>query len=159
MKCKIIALGKLKEAYLRAGIEEYKKRMQAFGGLEIIELIDERIPENPSDKEILAIKNREGKKVLSIIKNDEKVIALTLDGMPLTSESLLEKMNEWVTYGASNITFLIGGSLGLSDEVQNRADLKLNFGRMTLPHQLMRLVLAEQIYRVNMINRGSTYHK
>ncbi|MDR0299842.1 MAG: 23S rRNA (pseudouridine(1915)-N(3))-methyltransferase RlmH [Streptococcaceae bacterium] len=159
MKCKIIAVGKLKEAYLRAGIEEYTKRMKAFGGLQIIELSDERIPESPSEKEILAIKAREGEKILAVIKPDEKVVALTLDGKALTSEELSAQMVDWTTYGTSIITFLIGGSLGLSTEVQARADLKLNFGQMTLPHQLMRLVLTEQIYRANMIDRGSTYHK
>jgi 23S rRNA (pseudouridine1915-N3)-methyltransferase len=159
MKCKIIAVGKLKETYLRAGIDEYIKRMKAFGGLEIIELPDERIPEQPSEKEVLAIKTREGKKILAAIKPDEKVVALTLAGKALSSEELSAQLVDWTTYGAPAIVFLIGGSLGLSAEVQARADLCLNFGRMTLPHQLMRLVLAEQIYRANMICRGSVYHK
>ncbi|GAB2027229.1 23S rRNA (pseudouridine(1915)-N(3))-methyltransferase RlmH [Lactovum odontotermitis] len=159
MKTRIIAVGKLKEAYLRAGLEEYSKRMKAFGGLEILELADEKIPENPSEKEIASIKAREGEKILSSIHKGEKVIALTLDGKLLNSEELAAQLSDWLTYGAAGISFIIGGSLGLSREVQARADLELCFGRMTLPHQLMRLVLAEQIYRANMINRGSTYHK
>jgi 23S rRNA (pseudouridine1915-N3)-methyltransferase len=159
MKIRIIAVGKLKESYLRAGLDEYAKRMKAFGGLEILELTDEKIPEKPSDKEISALKVREGEKILANVHKDEKVVALTLDGKLLTSEELAAQLDDWTSYGASGICFIIGGSLGLSDEVQARADLKLCFGRMTLPHQLMRLVLAEQIYRANMINRGSTYHK
>ncbi|MDR2976115.1 MAG: 23S rRNA (pseudouridine(1915)-N(3))-methyltransferase RlmH [Streptococcaceae bacterium] len=159
MKTRIIAVGKLKESYLREGLDEYSKRMKAFGGLEIVELADEKIPENPSDKEISALKVREGEKILATIHKDEKVIALTLDGKLLTSEDLAAQLSNWLTYGAAGISFIIGGSLGLSEAVQQRADLKLCFGRMTLPHQLMRLVLAEQIYRANMINRGSTYHK
>lgn len=149
----------MKEAYLRAGLEEYSKRMKAFGGLEILELADEKIPESPSVKEVSAIKKREGERIISALRKDEKVIALTLDGKLLNSEELADQLSDWTTYGAAAISFVIGGSLGLSDEVQARADLKLCFGRMTLPHQLMRLVLAEQIYRANMINRGSTYHK
>ncbi|GAB2025445.1 23S rRNA (pseudouridine(1915)-N(3))-methyltransferase RlmH [Lactovum odontotermitis] len=154
-------MGKMKESYLRAGLEEYSKRMKAFGGLEILELADEKIPESPSVKEVSAIKKREGERIISALSRgkDEKVIALTLDGKLLNSEELAAQLSDWTTYGAPAISFVIGGSLGLSDEVQARADLKLCFGRMTLPHQLMRLVLAEQIYRVNMINRGSTYHK
>lgn len=159
MKTRIIAVGKMKEAYLRAGLEEYSKRMKAFGGLEILELADEKIPESPSVKEVSAIKKREGERIISALRKDEKVIALTLDGKLLNSEELAAQLSDWTTYGAAAISFVIGGSLGLSDEVQARADLKLCFGRMTLPHQLMRLVLAEQIYRANMINRGSTYHK
>ena len=159
MKTKIIAVGKLKENYLRAGTEEYSKRMQAFGGLEIVELPDDRIPENPSQREIAAVKSHEAEKILSHLRKDEKVVALTLDGKLLTSEELAGQMSDWTTYGAAGITFIIGGSLGLADEVVMHADLKLCFGRMTLPHQLMRLVLVEQIYRAAMINRGSNYHK
>ncbi|MFV0556520.1 MAG: 23S rRNA (pseudouridine(1915)-N(3))-methyltransferase RlmH [Lactovum sp.] len=159
MKFKIIAPGKLKEAYLREGIDEYLKRMKAFGGLEIIGLADERIPDNPSENEKQKIKEVEGQKILEKLSRDEKVIVLTLDGKLLNSEELAKKISDWELYGNSKLTFIIGGSLGLSEAVIKRADLKLSFGRMTFPHQLMRLILVEQIYRSAMINQGSSYHK
>ena len=157
MKIKLICVGKLKEDYLRVGIAEYNKRLGH--SIEIIELNDERIPERPSDKEIWAVKNCEGGKILSILTNVDKVIALSIGGKLLTSEELANFIEDAEVYGTTSLAFIIGGSLGLSDEVLSRADLRLSFGRLTLPHQLMRLVLMEQIYRATMINRGSTYHK
>jgi len=157
MKIKLIAVGKLKESYLREGVAEYAKRLGT--DLQQVELADERIPERPSAREIGTVKNKEGDRILASLGPKDKIIALTLDGKLLTSEALAAQLSDWAIYGAEAASFVIGGSLGLSEAVVARADLKLSFGRMTLPHQLMRLVLAEQIYRAMMINRGSTYHK
>jgi 23S rRNA (pseudouridine1915-N3)-methyltransferase len=157
MKIKIIATGKLKEDYLKAGIAEYTKRLTSK--LDIIEIPDEKIPERPSQKQIETVKNTEGEKILAKLAPEDEVIALAIKGQLLTSEELAQTIKDAETYGTPNVVFLIGGSLGLSDDVLARANTHLSFGRLTLPHQLMRLVLIEQIYRSQMINRGSTYHK
>ena len=157
MKTKIICIGKLKEDYLKAGIAEYNKRLGRK--IELVELPDDKIPEHASDKEVEAVKNSEGQKILEQLTKDDKVIALAPKGKLLTSEELSARVNDYQTYGATSLVYLIGGSLGLSAEVLARSDLQLSFGRLTMPHQLMRLVLMEQIYRIEMINRGSVYHK
>ncbi|WEV45183.1 23S rRNA (pseudouridine(1915)-N(3))-methyltransferase RlmH [Streptococcaceae bacterium ESL0687] len=159
MKFKLIAVGKLKEKYLKQGIDEYKKRMTTMHPLEIIELPDEKIPERASDKEKELVKNKEGEKILARVNPQDKLIVLAIKGKLLTSEELAAKIKEFEIYGSQNVIFVIGGSLGLADEVYKRADLEISFGRFTLPHQLMRLVFCEQIYRAQMINRGSEYHK
>ncbi|OFI48445.1 23S rRNA (pseudouridine(1915)-N(3))-methyltransferase RlmH [Floricoccus tropicus] len=159
MKLKLVVVGKLKEKYLKQGIDEYKKRMTTMLPLEVIELSDEKIPDKASDKEKELVKNKEGQKILEKISPQDKLIVLAIKGKLMTSEELAEKMKDFEIYGAQNVVFLIGGSLGLSDDVYKRADLQISFGRFTLPHQLMRLVLVEQIYRAQMINRGSEYHK
>ena len=150
---------KIKEKYLKLGIDEFKKRLSKYCKLEIIELEDEKAPENLSDKEMLIIKEKEGKKILSKIKDNSYVIALAIDGKNLSSEELAQTINKLGVRGVSNITFVIGGSLGLSDEVLSRADYKLSFSKMTFPHQLMRLILLEQVYRAYRINNGEPYHK
>ena len=155
----MICVGKIKEKYLKLGIDEFKKRLSKYCKLEIIELEDEKAPENLSDKEMLMIKEKEGKKILSKIKDNSYVIALAIDGKNLSSEELAETINKLGVRGISNITFVIGGSLGLSDEVLSRADYKLSFSKMTFPHQLMRLILLEQVYRAYRINNGEPYHK
>ena len=155
----IVCVGKIKEKYLKLGIDEFKKRLSKYCKLEIIELEDEKAPENLSDKEMLMIKEKEGKKILSKIKDNSYVIALAIDGKNLSSEELAETINKLGVRGISNITFVIGGSLGLSDEVLSRADYKLSFSKMTFPHQLMRLILLEQVYRAYRINNGEPYHK
>ena len=147
MRINIVCVGKIKEKYLKLGIDEFKKRLSKYCKLEIIELEDEKAPENLSDKEMLMIKEKEGKKILSKIKDNSYVIALAIDGKNLSSEELAETINKLGVRGISNITFVIGGSLGLSDEVLSRADYKLSFSKMTFPHQLMRLILLEQVYR------------
>ena len=154
-----MCVGKIKEKYLKLGIDEFKKRLSKYCKLEIIELEDEKAPENLSDKEMLMIKEKEGKKILSKIKDNSYVIALAIDGKNLSSEELAETINKLGVRGISNITFVIGGSLGLSDEVLSRADYKLSFSKMTFPHQLMRLILLEQVYRAYRINNGEPYHK
>ena len=159
MRINIVCVGKIKEKYLKLGIDEFKKRLSKFCKLEIIELEDEKAPENLSDKEMLMIKEKEGKKILSKIKDNSYVIALAIDGKNLSSEELAETINKLGVRGISNITFVIGGSLGLSDEVLSRADYKLSFSKMTFPHQLMRLILLEQVYRAYRINNGEPYHK
>ena len=159
MRINIVCVGKIKEKYLKLGIDEFKKRLSKYCKLEIIELEDEKAPENLSDKEMLMIKEKEGKKILSKIKDNSYVIALAIDGKNLSSEELAETINKLGVRGVSNITFVIGGSLGLSDEVLSRADYKLSFSNMTFPHQLMRLILLEQVYRAYRINNGEPYHK
>ena len=159
MRINIVCVGKIKEKYLKLGIDEFKKRLSKYCKLEIIELEDEKAPENLSDKEMLMIKEKEGKKILSKIKDNSYVIALAIDGKNLSSEELAETINKLGVRGISNITFVIWGSLGLSDEVLSRADYKLSFSKMTFPHQLMRLILLEQVYRAYRINNGEPYHK
>ena len=159
MRINIVCVGKIKEKYLKLGIDEFKKRLSKYCKLEIIELEDEKAPENLSDIEMLMIKEKEGKKILSKIKDNSYVIALAIDGKNLSSEELAETINKLGVRGISNITFVIGGSLGLSDEVLSRADYKLSFSKMTFPHQLMRLILLEQVYRAYRINNGEPYHK
>lgn len=159
MRINIVCVGKIKEKYLKLGIDEFKKRLSKYCKLEIIELEDETAPENLSDKEMLIIKEKEGKKILSKIKDNSYVIALAIDGKNLSSEELAQTINKLGVRGVSNITFVIGGSLGLSDEVLSRADYKLSFSKMTFPHQLMRLILLEQVYRAYRINNGEPYHK
>ena len=159
MRINIVCVGKIKEKYLKLGIDEFKKRLSKYCKLEIIELEDEKAPENLSDKEMLMIKEKEGKKILSKIKDNSYVIALAIDGKNLSSEELAETINKLGVRGISNITFVIGGSLGISDEVLSIADYKLSFSKMTFPHQLMRLILLEQVYRAYRINNGEPYHK
>ena len=159
MRINIVCVGKIKEKYLKLGIDEFKKRLSKYCKLEIIALEDEKAPENQTDKEMLIIKEKEGKKILSKIKDNSYVIALAIDGKNLSSEELAQTINKLGVRGVSNITFVIGGSLGLSDEVLSRADYKLSFSKMTFPHQLMRLILLEQVYRAYRINNGEPYHK
>lgn len=159
MRISIICVGKIKEKYLKLGIDEFTKRLSKYCKLEIIELDDEKAPENLSDKEMLMIKEKEGKKILSKIKDNAHVMALAIDGKNLSSEELAENINNLGVRGTSHIVFVIGGSLGLSDEVLKRANYKLSFSKMTFPHQLMRLILLEQVYRAYRINSGEPYHK
>lgn len=159
MKIKLIVVGKLKEKYLKEGIGEYCKRMSTMLPLELIELSDEKIPDHASEKEQEAVKYREGQKILARIQEGDKVVVLSIQGQLMSSEELALIVKEAEVYGTRNLVFVIGGSLGLSQEVYQRSDIQVSFGRMTLPHQLMRLVLVEQIYRAQMINRGSAYHK
>jgi 23S rRNA (pseudouridine1915-N3)-methyltransferase len=155
----IVTIGKLKEKYLKQGIEEYIKRLSAYAKVEIIELPDEKAPENLSEADMIQIKQKEGERILQKLSPDAHVIALAIQGKMKTSEQLAEDMDKLATYGKSKVAFIIGGSLGLSDEVMKRSDEALSFSKMTFPHQLMRLILVEQIYRAFRINRGEPYHK
>ncbi|WP_270572881.1 23S rRNA (pseudouridine(1915)-N(3))-methyltransferase RlmH [Bacillus glycinifermentans] len=159
MNISIVAIGKLKEKYLKQGIDEYIKRLSAYAKVDIIELPDEKAPENLSDQDMKIVKDKEGDRILSKISPDAHVIALAIEGKMKSSEELADNMDRLATYGKSKVTFVIGGSLGLSNAVLKRADEKLSFSRMTFPHQLMRLVLLEQVYRAFRINRGEPYHK
>ncbi|MDC3425836.1 23S rRNA (pseudouridine(1915)-N(3))-methyltransferase RlmH [Aquibacillus sp. 3ASR75-11] len=159
MKITIIAVGKLKEKYLKQGIQEYIKRLGAYAKVDIIEIPDEKAPENMSEAEMKEVKRKEGERILSKISTDDYIISLEIMGHMLSSEQFATKIDQLATYGKSKVTFVIGGSLGLSEEVRRRSDFALSFSKMTLPHQLMRLVLLEQVYRAFRIMRGEPYHK
>ena len=159
MKIKIVTVGKLKEKYLKDGIAEYSKRISRFATVEMIELADEKTPDRASDSENAKILDVEGNRILSKIGEREFVVVLAIDGKTLSSEEFSKQLEQASINGSSTLTFVIGGSLGLSKEVKKRANLSVSFGRLTLPHQLMRLVLVEQIYRVFTIQQGSPYHK
>lgn len=159
MNISIISVGKLKEKYLKAGIDEYLKRLSSYAKVEIIEVSDEKAPEVLSAAEMELVKNKEGEKLLAKLSQETYVIALAIDGKMRSSEELADTIDKLATYGKSKIAFVIGGSLGLSNEVLQRADEKLSFSKMTFPHQLMRLILLEQVYRAFRINRNEPYHK
>ena len=159
MNISIITVGKLKEKYLKLGIDEYTKRLSSYSKIEIIEVPDEKAPEILSDAEMLQVKKKEGERILAKVPTDAHVIALAIEGKQKSSEELADTIDKLGTYGKSKVTFIIGGSLGLSDEVLNRANDKLSFSKMTFPHQLMRLILVEQVYRAFRIMRGEPYHK
>ncbi|EDL65395.1 23S rRNA (pseudouridine(1915)-N(3))-methyltransferase RlmH [Bacillus sp. SG-1] len=159
MNISIVTVGKLKEKYLKQGIDEYLKRLSAYAKVEIIEVSDEKAPEELSETEMAQVKGKEGERILSKISPDAHVIALAIEGKMRTSEDLADNLDKLATYGKSKVTFVIGGSLGLSDEVMKRANETLSFSKMTFPHQLMRLFLVEQVYRAFRINRNEPYHK
>ena len=158
MNITIITVGKLKEKYLKEAINEYSKRLTKYCSLEIIEVADEKTPENASAKEEENIKLKEGQSILKHIK-DMYVIALDLKGKMISSDELAGFIEDRALSGSSHITFIIGGSLGISQEVLNRCHYKLCFSKMTFPHQLFRVMLLEQIYRAFRIIKGEPYHK
>ena len=159
MKITIITVGKLKEKYLKQGIAEYVKRMGAYATVDLVEVPDEKAPETLSEADMQIVKQKEGERILAKIQPDTYVITLEIKGKLLTSEQLAAHIDQLATYGKSKIAFVIGGSLGLSDEVLARSDFALSFSKMTFPHQLMKLILLEQIYRAFRINRNEPYHK
>ena len=159
MNITIITVGKLKEKYLKQGIDEYLKRLTPYAKVKIVEVPDEQAPDNLSEAEIEDVKRKEGNKILSKIGADEYVITLEIEGKQLSSEQFAKKLDELATYGKSKVSFVIGGSHGLSEEVKKRSNYALSFSKMTFPHQLMRLVLVEQVYRAFRIIRGEPYHK
>ena len=159
MRITLICVGKLKEKYLVQGVEEYSKRLSRYCTLEIIELADEKTPDNASEALEDIIKRKEGERILKALKEDSYCIALAIEGSILSSEELSNKINTLGTNGTSHISIIIGGSLGLSEEVLKRADYKLSFSKMTFPHQLMRMILLEQIYRAYRIISNQPYHK
>jgi 23S rRNA (pseudouridine1915-N3)-methyltransferase len=147
MKITLICVGRLKEKYLSQAVEEYSKRLGRYCSLEIVELADEKTPDNASQAMEDIIKQKEGERILKALKEDSYCVALAIEGNMLTSEELADKIDSLGINGVSHISFIIGGSLGLSEEVLKRADYKLSFSKMTFPHQLMRMILLEQIYR------------
>ena len=159
MKIKIVTVGKLKEKYLKDGIAEYTKRISRFAKLEMIELADEKTPDKASELENQKILETEGERILSKVGERDFVVVLAIEGKTFSSEDFSKQLERASINGYSTLTFIIGGSLGLAPVVKNRANLSVSFGRLTLPHQLMRLVLVEQIYRAFTIQKGSPYHK
>lgn len=159
MNIRLITVGKIKEKYIQEGIKEYSKRLSRYCSLEIIEIEDEKAPENLSPKEMEIVKQREGERILAKIPQNSFVIGLLIEGKQLSSEDLAEKIDSLMVDGVSDISFIIGGSLGLSDEVISRSNFKLSFSKMTFPHQLMRMILLEQIYRAWRIIKNEPYHK
>lgn len=159
MNITIITVGKLKERYFREAVEEYSTRLSKYCKLDIIEVPDEKAPENLSPAQELMVIQKEGKGILKYLKEDTYTIALAIQGRQLSSVGLADFINDLGIKGRSNIAFVIGGSLGLSDEVLKRVDFKLSFSPMTFPHQLMRVILLEQIYRGFRIIKDEPYHK
>ena len=159
MKITLITVGKIKEKFFTQAIEEYSKRLSKYIKLDVVEVADEKTPDNASDHEVELIKAKEGKKILEQIKSDAYVIALAIDGKMLDSVELSDKLKKLGVDGTSHIAMIIGGSLGLSDEVLNKADYKLSFSKMTFPHQLMRVIALEQVYRAYRIMNNEPYHK
>ncbi|MCI7105861.1 MAG: 23S rRNA (pseudouridine(1915)-N(3))-methyltransferase RlmH [Lachnobacterium sp.] len=159
MKITIVCVGKIKEKFYRDALAEYTKRLSRYCSLTIMEVADEKTKEQASETECAIIKDREGERILKSIRDDGYVIALAIDGKTLDSVELSEKIDKLGLSGKSNVYFVIGGSLGLSDAVMKRADYKLSFSRMTFPHQLMRVILLEQIYRSYRIINHEPYHK
>ncbi len=159
LRITVVCVGKLKEKYFADAVVEYGKRLSRYCRLEIKEAADEKTPDGASAAEEEQIKSREGGRILKNIRDDDYVIALAIEGKQLSSPELADKLVRLANAGQSQLVFVIGGSLGLSDEVLARADLRLSFSRLTFPHQLMRVVLLEQIYRSFRINQGEPYHK
>ena len=159
MKIKIYAIGHLKEVYLKQGINEYLERLKPYTQVEIIEVNDESVMNNPSNKEIENIKNKEGQKIVKLLKNDEYVIGLDLVNKQPTSPEFAKYLEEKFVLGGANLSFVIGGSYGLSDELKKRCNDRIGLSNMTFLHQMTRLILLEQIYRAFKINRNEVYHK
>lgn len=156
---RLIAVGKCKEKATLALIAEYAKRLQAYTKLELVEVADEKTPERYSAKEQEIVKNKEGARILDKIKADDFVILLELRGEVMSSEQFAQKLDQLFTQGKSNVVFVIGGSLGTSNEVYERANLKWKLSDLTFPHQLVRVILLEQIYRAYTILNNTPYHK
>ena len=159
MKISIISIGNIKEKYLKDAINEYTKRLSKYTKVEFLKASDEAICDNPSPKEIEMIKNKEGEKILKMLPENSYKIALDLRGDMLSSEELANKVLDICSYHNSHISFIIGGSLGISKAVLDKVDYKLCFSKMTFPHQLMQVILLEQVYRAFKINNNETYHK
>lgn len=159
MNITVVCIGKLKERYWTEAVQEYSKRLSKYCTLTINELKEEKASDNASAAEESAVKDAEGRNILKQIKKEAYVIALEIQGREMTSEALSEEIRSLGIEGKSDLVFIIGGSLGLSDEVLARADFRLSFSKMTFPHQMMRVVLLEQIYRSFKIIRNEPYHK
>ena len=155
----IFAVGKLKEEYLRSACGEYTKRLGAFCKLQIVEIEEERLPENPSDAQIQAGLESEGNRILSKLPSSAEIISLCIEGNKISSQGLAQKLQNIGVMGKSNVAFIIGGSFGLSEKVKSASDMCLSMSDMTFPHQLARVMLLEQIYRAMSIGNGGKYHK
>ena len=159
MKITLVTVGKIKERYFEDAIKEYSKRLGRYCKLDIVQVQDEKTPDGASEAVERQIKDKEGQRILSNIKDGAYVIALAIEGRMLSSEELASRLQKLGVDGISHIVFVIGGSLGLSEEVMRRADFALSFSKMTFPHQMMRVVLLEQVYRSYRIMAGEPYHK
>lgn len=159
MKITISCVGKIKEHYFKAAIEEYSKRLGRYGKLAILEVADEKTPDGASEVVEEMIKAKEGERLIKTFREDAYIIALAIEGEMLDSVALAERMQKLAVQGNSHIQFVIGGSLGLHNSVLERADVRLSFSKMTFPHQLMRVILLEQVYRGFRIINGEPYHK
>ncbi len=159
MNIQIICVGKLKERYWSDAVAEYSKRLKGYCSLTVTELKEARLADNPSAADELRVKEEEGKAILRQIRDTDYVVTLEIQGKALSSEELAAKLDQLGVAGKSSVDFIIGGSLGLPAEVSRRADFRLSFSAMTFPHQMMRVILLEQIYRSFKINRHETYHK
>lgn len=159
MRITLVTVGKIKENYLRDAVAEYVKRLRKYCKLEIIEVADEKTQERASETEEMAVRSKEGERILKHVKEDAYVITLEIQGNQITSEELADKIEGLGVQGKSHVVFIIGGSIGLGIEVMKRSDYALSFSRMTFPHQLMRVILLEQIYRGFRIINGEPYHK
>ena len=158
MKITIVCAGKIKEKYLTAGINEFLKRLKPMAQMEILEIHEEKMPDSPSEAEKEQVLQKEGEKLLKLVPSGSYLFVLDVYGEELSSEELAERIDKLGVSGRSSLTFLIGGAFGLSKEVRQAADMKLSFSRMTFTHQMVRLLLVEQIYRAFKINRGEKYH-
>lgn len=159
MKISLITVGKIKEKYLKDAIAEYSKRLSKYCKLEIIEVADEKTPDNASEALEEIIRTREAERILKYVKKDAYIVTLEIQGKELSSEEFAEKIERLGIQGTSHVIFIIGGSIGLGKEVLQKSDFALSFSRMTFPHQLMRVILLEQIYRSYRIVSGEPYHK
>ena len=159
MNIDIVCVGKVKERYLRDAIDEYRKRLSRFAKVDVIEVADEKTPEHASDTLNAQIKEKEGERILKHLRDGAFVVALAIEGDQLTSEQLAARIAQWGLHGVSHLQFVIGGSRGLDPRVLRRANMPLSFSKMTFPHQLMRVILLEQIYRAFKINAHEPYHK
>ena len=158
MKIRIVAVGKLKEKYLREGVAEYEKRLAPFASVELLETREEYMAENPSEAQRQQTLAKEGERLLRLVPEKSFLIVLDVKGKLLSSEALAKELASLALQGQSDLTFLIGGAFGLSPAVRERADLRISFSPMTFTHQMVRLLLYEQIYRAFKINRGEKYH-
>lgn len=159
MKITVITVGKIKEKYLRDAVAEYAKRLSRYCKLEIVEVADEKTPDQASETVEEQIRDKEGERILKYIRDDMYVITLEIGGKMLSSEELADKINMLGIQGQSSVAFVIGGSIGLGREVLKQSDYALSFSKMTFPHQLMRVILLEQVYRSYRIINGEPYHK
>lgn len=159
MNIDIVCVGKIKERYLKDAIAEYSKRLSRFTKISVIEVADEKTPEHASDAVNEQIKVKEGDRILKHLRDNAYVVALAIEGKQLTSEQLAAHIAQWGLHGVSHVQFVIGGSLGLDPRVLTRANMLLSFSKMTFPHQLMRVILLEQVYRGFKINAHEPYHK
>ena len=158
MKIRIVAAGKLKEKYLKAGVAEYEKRLSPFAAVELLEIDEERMAQDPSEAEKEQTLAKEGERLLRLVPERSFLIVLDVKGKLLSSEALAKELASLALQGQSDLAFLIGGAFGLSSAVRDRADLRISFSPMTFTHQMVRLLLYEQIYRAFKINRGEKYH-